>query len=107
VEKSCRGSGVGKFESDGEGGKKRRLGLAVSHGDREPGEAGLVADSATLALREAQPDVRIEVLGLIEARVEPSTEVFTDQKAAATEPLGGSVDLSPPDIRSCGRSLIS
>ena len=79
--KSCRGSGVGGLGSDGEDGTKWGLGLAVSHGDPEVGEAGLVADSATLALREAQPDVRIEVLGLIEAMAEPITDVVTVQKA--------------------------
>ena len=83
------------------------IGLAVSHSDPAPGEAGLVADSATLALREAQPDVRTEVLSLIEAMAEPITEVVTVQKAAArapaqhtaTERVGGGADLSLPDIR--------
>lgn len=83
------------------------IGLAISDGDPEPGEAGLVADSATIALREAQPDVRIEVLSLIEAMAEPITEVVTVQKAAArapaqhtaTERVGGGADLSLPDIR--------
>jgi len=95
--------------SDGEDGKEWKLSLAVGAGDPEPGEAGLVADSATLARREAQLDVRIEVPGLTEGAAEPITEVVTAQKAAAREPaqhaatvpLGGGVDLSLPAIRSC------
>ena len=85
------------------------IGLAISDGDPEPGEAGLVADSATIALREAQPDIRIEVLSLIEAMAEPITEVVTVQTAAvheplqhtATKPLGRGVYLSPLGFRPC------
>jgi len=62
------------------------FGLKVSHGDPEPGEAGVVADSATLARRKASADVRIEVLGLTEAVAEPITEVVTVQKAVTREP---------------------
>ena len=89
--------------------KEWGLGLALAHGDLDPGAAGLAANSATLARREAQPDVRIEVPGLTEAAAEPITEVVPAQKAAArepaqdaaTEPLGGGVDLYLPAIRSC------
>jgi hypothetical protein len=110
VAKSCRGSGVYGVGSDGgEGNKTGGFSLAVGHGDLDLAEVGQAADSATLAPPEAHPDVRIEALGLIEAAAEPITEVVTAQKVAArqpaqdaaTEPLGGGVDLSPPDIRSC------
>jgi hypothetical protein len=62
------------------------LGLAVNNGALDPGESGLVEESAKFALREAQPDVRIAFLGLIEATAEPITEVVTTQKVAAREP---------------------
>jgi hypothetical protein len=60
--------------------------LAVNNGALDPGESGLFEESAKFALREAQPDVRIAFLGLIEATAEPITEVVTAQKAAAREP---------------------
>jgi hypothetical protein len=61
------------------------FGLAVKHGDLDPGESGLVEEPATFARREAQPDVRIAFVGLTEAVAEPITEVVTAQKVAARE----------------------
>jgi hypothetical protein len=97
------------------GTKEWGLGLAVGHGDPAPGEAGQAADSATLARREAQPNDRIGVPGLVETAAEPITEVVTAQKGAAREPaqraateaFGGTVDLSLADIRCYGMSVIS
>ena len=62
------------------------FGLAVNNGALDPGESGLVEESAKFALREAQPDVRIEVPCLTEAAAEPITEVVVTQKVAAREP---------------------
>ena len=83
------------------------FGLAVNNGALDPGESGLVEESAKFALREAQPDVRIAVLGLIEATAQPITEVVTTQhpegRGARTGAARG--DRMPADWRRSSTAL--